>query len=309
MKQMLALLVRGKTWIIWLAALALAATAWAADGGRYQVRDVAPSPGLAASGPPAPFAGVLGEYYATRECGELLWTRLDNRVGFTDWEGLRETGRRESALSARWTGLLHVSTSGVQVLEHRSDGLLTVSVNGKPLIRYQKANPAGDTTEVALERGEYPVEIEYRNVGSEARLQLSWRPPQGKSRPLAGGDLLLRLSPGMPPQIAEMFDLDQPVERHRVPGLRGQYFLGVDRRAFGGAGVGGDLLHQQRDRYLGMRGTYPVVARDSRCVGRASSWLSGRENTVSISPASAMPPASGWTVVNSCRTREWRARN
>jgi hypothetical protein len=141
------------------------------------------SPGLRAWQAIAPYETVPvsrpeGLFGTIRGAGVQPEQRLDGTIATGS---LRDEVNADGyPFDARWTGFLAVPRSGRYVLSLVSEGLATLRLDGRTVIR--STTTADTTTEVPinLARGRHAVELTYSLGSTGGGLEWSWTPPGGR---------------------------------------------------------------------------------------------------------------------------------
>jgi beta-glucosidase len=154
--------------------------------GEITLDGLAPIPAAVLT-PPAGHAGngLLGEYFANRElAGEPKLSRVDPVVDF-HWDlGAPAPGFPEENFSARWTGKLTPTRSGLYLLAVRSDDGARLYVDGKLVIdNWGDHPPTLKTVQLDLVAGKaYDLRLDYYEYIIGASVELLWR--QGEKDPM-----------------------------------------------------------------------------------------------------------------------------
>jgi len=129
--------------------------------------------------------GLLGEYFTNREfSGAPKLTQVDPAVNF-HWElGAPAPGFPEENFSARWTGKLTPTKSGLYLLAVRSDDGARLYVDGKLTIdNWGDHPPTLKTVQLELSAGRsYDIRLDYYEYILGASVELLWR--QGERDPM-----------------------------------------------------------------------------------------------------------------------------
>lgn len=129
--------------------------------------------------------GLLGEYFPNRDfSGAPKMTRVDPMVNF-HWElGAPAPGFPVENFSARWTGKLTPSKSGLYLLAIRSDDGARLFVDGKLAIdNWGEHPPTLKTVQLDLVAGKsYDLRLDYYEYIIGASVELLWR--QGERDPM-----------------------------------------------------------------------------------------------------------------------------
>jgi beta-glucosidase len=129
--------------------------------------------------------GLLGQYFANRElAGEPKLSRVDPGVDF-HWElAAPAPGFPEENFSARWTGTLTPTKTGLYLLAVRSDDGARLYVDGKLVIdNWGDHPPTLKTAQIELVAGKaYDIRLDYYESIIGAQVELLWR--QGEKDPM-----------------------------------------------------------------------------------------------------------------------------
>lgn len=129
---------------------------------------------------PAPSGqpGLRAEFYRGINFNAFEYERIDSAVAFDlgRWTRLWP-GAPLDTLSARWTGILTVPTTGTWTLYVDSDDGCRLWVDGVKVQDFWAGRSAETATTLALSAGHHPVRLEYFESFSVARCRLSWSGP------------------------------------------------------------------------------------------------------------------------------------
>jgi mono/diheme cytochrome c family protein len=115
--------------------------------------------------------------------------------------------------TAVWQGYLNVLRGGTYRFSVRLRGRFRLQVGGKEVLAAEVTDARAalkDGPEVRLEAGALPLKAEFTRLPGDARVELSWRPPQVRPEPLPY-DVLGHLPKQAPPALA----LEELAERGR----------------------------------------------------------------------------------------------
>lgn len=153
-----------------------------------KVAEAKPSAALPAPGPidPARLPGLVGQYYKDvkgyadiAKASRPFLSRVDNQLAFRAVKGQFYKTKLSTNFGGVWTGYLRVDKPGDYVLSLRSDDGSRLFV-GDALLIDKEVKGAQDamkdkTAKVTLAAGDYPIRVEYFNLGGGAGVQLGWR--------------------------------------------------------------------------------------------------------------------------------------
>ena len=133
-------------------------------------------------------AGMVGKYYQDvkslddiAKAKEPFYSRVDERVNFRVTKGQFYKTKLATDFGAVWTGYMRVEKAGRYNLAMRSDDGSRLYIGDQLIINIPKPSPEevmkNKTASVKLEKGDYPVKVEYYNLGGGAGIVLSWKLP------------------------------------------------------------------------------------------------------------------------------------
>jgi len=142
-----------------------------------------------------PGGGILGQYFSgLTPAGSPVLTRIDQKIDF-NWGTNPPTAAVPAPnYSVRWTGEIDVPFSETYTFYASVQGGVRLWVNGKLVIEYwmQHHMEVEYDGAIALERGRYPIVMEFANLqwsGGSAIAHLSWSSPSIPKAILTAGPL------------------------------------------------------------------------------------------------------------------------
>jgi hypothetical protein len=118
-----------------------------------------------------------GEYHSNRWLtGVPVLIRADSTLDFNWGAGSPGVSIPSDDFSARWCRHIWFNT-GIYHFRLSADEGVRLWVDSRLLIERWKAGAATDTADVFLDRGYYPVQLEYFEGTGDAWLQLGWEGP------------------------------------------------------------------------------------------------------------------------------------
>lgn len=147
-------------------------------------------------------AGLQGEYYNTENLSNLATIRVDDTIDFSesDW-GDCPPGTEvicDDAYSERWTGYVHIETSGDWTFYTYSNDGVRLWVDESQIINHWNQHTATwDSGTVTLGVGWYPIKLEHFQNGGTVVIQLHFEGP-GKSRVIVPSSHTSPTNPGYP---------------------------------------------------------------------------------------------------------------
>jgi hypothetical protein len=136
---------------------------------------------------PAP--GLVGEYFEGISNFKSLtkvpadkqpfFVRVDSQINFAEVEGDFYESHLTENFGVRWTGAIHIDKPGRYTFDLRSDDGSRLSINGKIVVDHSRPHSMEDKSgEMRFtEAGDYPLKLEFNQVGGTAGSILSWQPP------------------------------------------------------------------------------------------------------------------------------------
>ena len=126
-----------------------------------------------------PGGGIKADYFNNMSrYGEPVVTRIDPNVNFEWGDDSPDPAVEPDYFSARWTGDLEPVFSDTYTFTVRTNGYVTLWVNGVKLIERRLLTPAAvedkGTMELAAGRT-YPIQVEYEVGRGQATIQLFWQ--------------------------------------------------------------------------------------------------------------------------------------
>jgi hypothetical protein len=125
-------------------------------------------------------AGLMGDYYDDTNLTQLVETRLDPTINFSNWQGAPPgtSLTPDDAYSERWTGFVRVDQGGSWTFTTKSNDGVRLWVAGQQLIDNwgSHANTI-DTEDIDLQAGWHPIVLEHFQLGGGMAMQLSFDGP------------------------------------------------------------------------------------------------------------------------------------
>ncbi len=118
---------------------------------------------------------------------EPFLVRTDAQVNFPVVNGDFYQSHLTTNFGIRWSGMIKIAKPGKYTFHLASDDGSMLTVNGKAVIPFKKTSPMNDETgEITFEKaGEYPIKIEFNQMGGGAGCILSWQEPgEEKAQPI-----------------------------------------------------------------------------------------------------------------------------
>lgn len=145
-------------------------------------KESAPSAPATATTPPADTlrsGGLNATYYNELDFGGGTLSRLDPTVDFRWASGAPATSIDANTFSVRWSGNIHVPSTGTYTFFTRSDDGVRLWVNGKLLIdNWTVHSVVEDKATIALTGGQqYDIRMEYFDNTGRAVSRLFWKGP------------------------------------------------------------------------------------------------------------------------------------
>lgn len=139
--------------------------------------------------------GLLGRYYNEKNLTELVSTRVDTVVNFTDGDlGDAPPGTglvADDEWSVRWTGYLYSDTTGTwRIYVNSNDGIRLWIDDELEIDEWVTRAETEDRAIARLEKGWHSVKLEYFQQGGSAAVQLNYRSPKQKSTAVLPSHLL-----------------------------------------------------------------------------------------------------------------------
>jgi hypothetical protein len=147
-------------------------------------------------------AGLQGQYYNTDSLSSLATIRVDDTVNFSesDWADCPPGTEVicDDAYSERWTGYVHIETSGDWTFHTYSNDGVRLWVDGTQIINHWNQHTATwDSATVTLDARWYPIKLEHFQNGGTVVIQLHFEGP-GQSRVIVPSSRTSPTSPGYP---------------------------------------------------------------------------------------------------------------
>jgi beta-glucosidase len=128
--------------------------------------------------------GLLGEYFDNRDLtGDPIATRVDGDIDFNWGDSNRPVGIPQFNFSARWTGNVTPTVTGLYDFTVRADDGCRLWIGDQKVID-NWVDEAATTAigHIHLEAGQsYPLRLEYYQHTGDASVTLGWLPPSGAS--------------------------------------------------------------------------------------------------------------------------------
>lgn len=123
--------------------------------------------------------GLRAEYFRDRALAQPFLTRIDPQVAFDWWRSGPQVGLPIDQFSARWTGHLVATTSGLHQVGLRADDGVRLWLDDQLLIdRWSDSSIRSNTVTVDLRAGEpRRLRLEFYERRGLARILLQWAPP------------------------------------------------------------------------------------------------------------------------------------
>ncbi len=135
---------------------------------------------LAALGGPAAAQGLFGEYFDDADLTQLVDTRIDPTIDFTNWS-TAPTGTAvtpDSVYSERWQGSVRVDATGLWTFRTISNDGVRVWVDDELLIdNWTNHTATTDAGQVSLTSGWHSIRVEHYQSGGNAIMQLYFQGP------------------------------------------------------------------------------------------------------------------------------------
>lgn len=156
---------------------------------------------------------MQGAYYPN-----MQWQDAPALVKYADLPALQNATVAErlgtNTFSVLWNGWIYLSESGRYRFSTVSDDGSFLSINGSLLVDNGGAHGKQRASQyIELERGVYPLEIKYFQVGGFSTMQTLWTPPSGTAQPLPAVLLFAK-----PPGRLHVFGRNIVFRLLRVPG-------------------------------------------------------------------------------------------
>src|SRR5439155_3512493 len=119
--------------------------------------------------------------------------QVDEKISFRSTKGQFYRTKLAVNFGAVWTGYLRVEKAGTHTLSLRSDDGSRLYIGDQLVI--DNARPAAEevmkdkTADVQLAAGDYPIRVEYFNLGGPGGMQLWWKNAEGKMTAIPAGRL------------------------------------------------------------------------------------------------------------------------
>jgi hypothetical protein len=131
--------------------------------------------------------GLVGAYYMdlhtikalTQTKADPFFVRTDPQIDFADVEGDFYGSHLTTNFGVKWTGTIHIDKPSVYQFHLLADDLAALTVNQKLVIASAKAAAMTDRRgEMSFDAaGDFPIEIDFIQLGGKAGCQLLWQPP------------------------------------------------------------------------------------------------------------------------------------
>jgi PA14 domain len=139
--------------------------------------------------------GLTGHYFSNRAwLGSPTKVRTDPEIDF-DWWGKPPL---LPPFSVEWKGTILIDRAGAYLFHAETKDAVKLEIGGRTV--FQLPSYEGVVTSVGsvdLSRGRHPITIRYTNQNGDARLRLSWTPPEGTTEIVPAGVF----GPAPPPAI------------------------------------------------------------------------------------------------------------
>jgi hypothetical protein len=138
--------------------------------------------------------GLKGQYYTnTTWEGEPAVSKMDNMPHLKGETGYALLST--NTYSVKWDGWITISKSGTYRFATNSDDGSYLRLNGETVVRNGGAHGLRKVSqERVLEKGIYPIEVLYFQIGGFSKMQTLWMPP-GKSEHLIPSEVLFPEQP------------------------------------------------------------------------------------------------------------------
>jgi hypothetical protein len=124
--------------------------------------------------------GLIGEYFRDvknideiPKSGKPFLVRTDKRIHFDEVYGQFYDTKLSNNFAARWNGILRIATPGTYRLSIWCDDKSRLYINDQLAIDNTKERDNSDNDYFELEKGDYPIRIEFFQGGGQARMFFS----------------------------------------------------------------------------------------------------------------------------------------
>jgi hypothetical protein len=139
--------------------------------------------------------GLSAAYYETESFGRLLLRRTDPDIYFQWGDNAPWPEGPRDGFSVLWSGFLKVPKTGTYAFQAKCDDGVNLILDGVlPLSKWENRLPAELTAACALEAGLHRIEVQYREWGGPALMQLSWREASEPAFRRLGTDALFHVA-------------------------------------------------------------------------------------------------------------------
>jgi hypothetical protein len=120
-------------------------------------------------------AGLIGTYYNGRNFDEQRMQRIDQTIDFQWGNASPHPDVNANNFSVRWEGFVVIPQSGRYTFIFNSDDGCRMWLSGQELFNdWRGRAPTDSSKEVTLEKGYYPIKIEYYEGGGGASARFFW---------------------------------------------------------------------------------------------------------------------------------------
>ncbi len=122
--------------------------------------------------------GLKGEYFRDMNLTDLALVKKDPNISFNWGQKPLSPGLAPDGCSIRWSGKLKISKTGDYQFSALSDDGVRLWVNEQLVIQDWKSHgPTTNTGNIYLQKGVYPIRLEYMEDFGNAMVILSWKTP------------------------------------------------------------------------------------------------------------------------------------
>lgn len=135
--------------------------------------------------------GVLAQYYSDADLGTFALAQNESSLSL-DWsEGAPNSGLNDDSFSARFTGQIEAEFTEAHTFTLNADGGVRLWINGiKQIDQWTSTSVVNAQASVDLISGRrYDLQVEYRETGGDAGLDLTWQSHSLAAQPIPAANL------------------------------------------------------------------------------------------------------------------------